>query len=80
MAKSTKSLLKTIKPLEKENNKFKNSMALQQHKKEDDKESDKSSILTGKEGLSHFQDALEMLEATHPKLVSVEAQIVPKIQ
>ena len=69
LAKSTKSLSKTIKALEKENKKLKKSMALQQHEEEDDKESDDSLISTVKEGLSHFQDALEMLKATHPKIV-----------
>ena len=68
-AKSTKSLSKTIKALEKDNTKLKKSVALQQHKEEDDKESDDSSISTVEEGLIHFQDALEMLEATHPKIV-----------
>ncbi len=68
-AKSTKSLSKTIKALEKENKKLKKSVALQQHKEEGDEESDDSSISSAEEGSSHFQDALEMLEATHPKIV-----------
>ena len=67
--KSTKSLSKTIKALEKENKKLKKSVALQQHEEEDGEESDDSSILSIEEGSSHFQDALEMLEATHPKIV-----------
>ncbi len=44
-------------------------MALQKHKEEDGEESDDSSISSVKEGLSHFQDALDMLKATHPKIV-----------
>jgi hypothetical protein len=67
--KSTKSLSKTIKALEKENKKLKKSVALQQHEEEDSEESDDSSISSAEEGSSHFQDALEMLEATHPKIV-----------
>ena len=67
--KTTKSLSKTIKALEKENKKLKKSVALQQCKEDDGEDSDESSISTVKEGSSHFQDNLEILEATHPKIV-----------
>ena len=46
-------------------------VALQQHEDEDGEVSYKSSISTVKEGSRHFKDALEMLEATHPKIVLV---------
>ena len=53
--KSTKSLLKTIKALEKYNKKLNKLVALQQHKEEDGEVPDNSSISTVKEGLGHFQ-------------------------
>jgi hypothetical protein len=68
LAKSTKSLSKTIKALEKENKKLTKSAALQQHEEEDG-ELYTSSISTVEEESSHFQDTLEMREATHPKIV-----------
>ncbi len=78
--KSTKSLSKTIKALEKENKKLKKSVALQQHDEDDDEESDESSISSTKEGSSHFQNALEMLEATHPKIVlALKHELVRKL-
>ena len=43
-------------------------VALQKHEEEDE-ESDALSISTVEEGSSHFQNALEMLKATHPKIV-----------
>jgi hypothetical protein len=66
LAKTIKSLSKTMRSLEKDNEKLKKSVsALQKCDKDDD---DNLSIST-MEGSSHFQDALEMLKEHHPRIV-----------
>ena len=55
--------------MENENKKLKKLVVIQQHKVEDGDESDDLSTSSVKEGSSHFQDALEMLKATHLKIV-----------
>jgi hypothetical protein len=63
-SKTIKSLSKTMKSLEKDNQRLKKSVSALQ-KCDEDEDSSLSSV----EGSSHFQDAMEMLEEHHPKLV-----------
>jgi hypothetical protein len=63
-SKTIKSLSKTMKLLEKDNQRLKKSVSALQ-KCDEDEDSSLSSV----EGSSHFQDAMEMLEEHHPKLV-----------
>ncbi len=66
LAKTIKSLSKTMRLLEKDNEKLKKSVnALQKCNTYDDIDSSISMV----EGSSHFQDALEMLEEHHPRIV-----------
>jgi hypothetical protein len=65
-AKTIKSLSKTMRSLEKDNKKLQKSVsALQKCNKDDDTNLSISTV----EGSSHFQDALEMLEEHHPRIV-----------
>jgi hypothetical protein len=64
-AKTIKSLSNTMKSLEKDN--WKKSVSALQKCNEDD--NDDSLISTAVEGSIHFQDAMEMLEEHHPKIV-----------
>jgi hypothetical protein len=63
-SKTIKSLSKTMKSLEKDNRRLKKSVSALQ-KCDEDEDSSLSSV----EGSSHFQDAMEMLEEHHPKVV-----------
>ncbi len=63
-SKTIKFLSKTMKPLEKDNRRLKKSVSALQ-KCDEDEDSSLSSV----EGSSHFQDAMEMLEEHHPKVV-----------
>jgi hypothetical protein len=64
--KTIKSLSKTMRLLEKDNKKLKKSVsALQKCDIDDDNDLSISMV----EGSSHFQDALEMLEEHHPRIV-----------
>ncbi len=66
LAKTIKSLSKTMRSLEKDNKRLKKSgSALQKCNKDDDNDLSISTV----EGSSHFQDALEMLEEHHPRIV-----------
>jgi len=62
--KTIKSLSKTMKSLEKDNRRLNKSVSALQKCKEDEG----SSLFSG-EGSSHFQNAMEMLEEHHPKVV-----------
>ncbi len=62
---SMKSLSKTIKGLEKSNRKLKKSVSALQKCEEDDG----TDSLLSKEGTSHFQKSVEMLEERNPKIV-----------
>jgi hypothetical protein len=69
-SKTIKSLSKTMKSLEKDNRRLKKLVSALQKCNEDEEsllssEEDSSS----EEGTSHFQDAMEMLEEYHPKVV-----------
>ena len=69
-SKSIKSLSKTMRSLEKDNRRLKKSISALQKCNEDEEsslslEEDSSS----EEGTIHFQDAMEMLEEYHPKVV-----------
>jgi len=61
-SKTIKSLSKTMKSLEKDNRRLKKSVSQKCNEDED-------SSLSSVEGSSHFQDAMEMLEEHHPKVV-----------
>jgi len=63
-SKTIKSLSKTMKSLEKDNQRLKKSVSALQKCNEDE-----DSLLSSVEGSSHFQDAMEMLEEHHPKVV-----------
>jgi hypothetical protein len=63
-SKTIKSLSKTMKSLEKDNRRLKKSVSALQKCDEDE-----DSSLSLVEGSSHFQDAMEMLEEHHPKVV-----------
>ena len=63
-SKTIKSLSKTMKSLEKDNRRLKKSVSALQKCDEDE-----GSSLSSEEGSSHFQDAIEMLEEHHPKVV-----------
>jgi hypothetical protein len=62
--KTIKSLSKTMKSLEKDNRWLKKLVSMLQKCNEDE-----GSLLSLEEGSSHFQDAMEMLEEHHPKVV-----------
>jgi hypothetical protein len=69
LAKTIKSLSKTIRLLERDNKKLGRSVsALQKCNKDDDDDDNDLSISTV-EGSSYFQDALEMLKEHHPRIV-----------
>ncbi len=63
-SKTIKSLSETLKSLEKDNRWQRKSVSMLQKCNED-----KDSLLSLVEGSSHFQDAMEMLEEHHPKVV-----------
>jgi hypothetical protein len=64
-AKSIKSITKTMKMLEKDNRRLKKSVsALQKYNQSED---DDLSISSAK-GSSHFQEAMKMLQESHPKI------------
>ncbi len=65
-AKTITSLTKTMKFLEKDNQRLKKSVSMLQKCNEDD---NNDSLLSMVEGSSHFQDAMEMLVEHHPKIV-----------
>jgi hypothetical protein len=64
--KTIKSLSKTMKLLEKNNQRLKKSVSALQKCNEDDNGDSSISLV---ESLSHSQDAMEMLEEHHPKIV-----------
>ncbi len=66
LVKTIKSLSKTMRLLEKDNKRLKKSVSALQKCNEDD---DDDSSISMVEGSSHFQDALEMLEEHHPRIV-----------
>ena len=61
---SKKSLSKTMKLLDKDNRRLKKSVSTLQKCNEDE-----DSSLSSVEGSSHIQDAMEMLEEHHPKVI-----------
>jgi hypothetical protein len=64
-SKSIKSLTKNMKALEKDNRRIKKSVgALQKCDEDDEDDSSLSSI----EGSTHFQEAVEILSNSHPKI------------
>ncbi len=63
-SKTIKSLSKTMKSLEKDNRRLKKLVSVLQKCDEEE-----DSLLSLVEGSSHFQDAMEMLEEHHPKVV-----------
>jgi hypothetical protein len=63
-SKTIKSLSKTMKSLEKDNRRLKKSVSALQKCNEDEEY-----LLSLEEGSSHFQDAMEMLEEHHLKVV-----------
>jgi hypothetical protein len=65
-AKIIKSLSKTMKSLENNNQRLKKSVSALQKCNEDDND---DSLIFTVEGLSHFQDAMKMLEEHLPKIV-----------
>jgi hypothetical protein len=65
-AKTIKSISKTMKLLEKDNQRLKKMVSMLQKCNEDD---NNDSLLSTVEGSSHFQDAMEMLEEHQPKIV-----------
>jgi hypothetical protein len=65
-AKTIKFLSKTMRSLEKDNKRLKKSVSALQKCNEDD---DNDLSISMVEGSSHFQDALEMLEEHHPRIV-----------
>ena len=64
-AKTIKSITKAMKSLEKDNCKLKKSVSALQ--KRNEVEDDDLSI-TSAEGSSHFQEAMEMLQESHPNI------------
>ena len=69
-SKSIKSLSKTMRSLEKDNRRLKKSISALQKCDEDGESSLSSEEDSGsEEGTIHFQDAMEMLEEYHPKVV-----------
>jgi hypothetical protein len=64
-SKSIKSLTKTMKALEKDNRRLKKSVSLLQKCNEDD---DADSSLSSVEGSTHFQEAVETLRDSYPKI------------
>jgi hypothetical protein len=64
-SKSFKSLTKTMKALEKDNRRLKNSVSVLQKCNEDD---DNDSSLSSVEGSTHFQEAVETLRDSYPKI------------
>jgi hypothetical protein len=64
-SKSIKSLTKTMKALEKDNWRLKKSVSLLQKCDEDDND---DSSLSSVEGSTHFQEAMEILSDSYPKI------------
>jgi hypothetical protein len=64
-SKSIKSLTKTMKALERDNRRLKKSVSMLQKCNEDD---DDDSSLSSVEGSTHFQEAVETLRDSYPKI------------
>ena len=65
-AKSIKSIAKTMKLLEEDNRRLKKSVSALQKCNEGE---DNDLSISSAKGSSHFQEAMEMLQESHPKIV-----------